>query len=282
MLGLALLTVLFIALLFPWTSVARRVAHDLARASGGQVEMATLAPAWTARGPVLAARDVRIAHPAVERLRIHALEIAPRPSTSWLSGEPKLRVWADSELARVDGILRLGSDASRFDGRVEQVAIDKLPLRLDASGLVLVGLLDADARVAIEPGGTLQGTVRFESDDLIVQSPLLPLAIPFSRTTGEVELLETGATRIAAARFEGPLIQGDLSGDIGLVHRSLSPPIDLEARIEILDDTLRAMAPAAGLPLSPEGRAALRLGGTIDAPEFGSLDGRGRRAGAGR
>lgn len=271
-LGVIALILLFVALLFPWDSVAKRVAFEISRASGGEIAMGDLSPALTARGPVLAATDVLVEHPAVDRLKIRTLELAPRFSTSWFAGEPTLRVWADSELAQVDGVLRLG-ESSSFIGHVDRVAIEQLPLRLDASGLALSGLLSADADVALDPSGQLMGSVDFESDSLLIQTPLLPTAIPFSRATGQVQVLESGATRIEEAVFEGPIVTGNLRGEIGMVHRSLSPPIDLSAKIRIIEPSLRAMAPAAGLTLSSNGEAELRLGGTVDAPEMSSVAG---------
>ena len=265
--GIAALILIFIGILFPWDSVARRVAHEISLASGSRVELGGLSPALSSRGPVLKAEDVVVDHPALERLRIHRLEIAPRLSTSWLKGEPKLRVWADSEIAEVDGILRLGS-ASGFTGDAERVQIERLPLRLDASGLALSGTLDAKADVALEPSGILRGDVDFDSDSLIIQSDLLPLAIPFSRASGTVVLADSGATQIERALFEGPLVQGQISGEIGWVHRSLSPPLDLEATLEVVDPTLRQLAPGAGLSLDGSGKAKIHVGGTIDAPEM--------------
>jgi len=270
------LVLVFIALLFPWDSVARRVAWEIAAASGSRVTIDDLAPAITARGPVLRARSVTIEHPAVDRVRLAELELAPRLSSSWLSGEPKLRVWADSELGVVDGVLQLGP-APGFTGHVERVDLARLPLRLDASGLQLSGELAADADVVLTPDGTLSGRVDFESTSLVVQASALPIAIPFTRAQGVIEILESGATRIESAQLEGPVLEGDFSGEIGLVHRSQSPPVDLQARLRVVDPTLRGLAPSLGLQLSSEGEAEVRVGGTLDAPDITTLGGAARR-----
>ena len=121
------LVAIFIALLFPWDSVARRLTHEIARASGGEISIQELAPAFTARGPVLAARNVLVVHPAIDRVRIEILELAPRWSTSWLRGAPTLRIWASTELGQIDGVLQLGA-SSAFVGQVSEVEIEKLPL----------------------------------------------------------------------------------------------------------------------------------------------------------
>ena len=63
-----LLTAVFVALLFPWDAVARRLAFEIGAASGARVAFGALGPAWTARGPVLRARDMRIEHPSVQQL----------------------------------------------------------------------------------------------------------------------------------------------------------------------------------------------------------------------
>jgi type II secretion system protein N len=261
------LILIFILLGFPWDSLARRVAAEISAASGSSVSIDTLAPALTPRGPVLRARDVVIEHPAVDRVRLLELEIAPRWSSSWFSGEPKLRVWADTELGLVDGVLGLGSTPS-FAGQVGQVELARLPLRLDASGIRLSGRIDADANVALAPNGTLSGRVAFSSPSLVVESNKLPMAIPFTHAEGVVVILENGATQIESVTLEGELLNGKLSGEIGLVHRSQAPPIDLSAEIRIVDATLRQLAPSAGIPMSPDGTIKLRLGGTLDAPEI--------------
>jgi hypothetical protein len=71
------------------------------------------------------------------------------------------------------------------------------------------------------------------------------------------------------------VVEGELSGEIGLVHRSQSPPLDMTGHLVIHDRTLRQLAPGAGLLLSPDGEADIRVSGTIDAPRITTV-GRGR------
>ncbi len=261
-----LLILIFIALLFPWDAVARRLEFEIGRASGSGVSISELAPAFTARGPVLRARDVIIQHPAVESVRITSLEVAPRPSRSWFSGHPALRIWADTELGLADGVLELG-DAPAYVGSVSGVELSRLPLRLEATGIKLSGQLAAIANVALNPNGTLQGRVDFESPSLVIQTNQLPIAIPFTRAKGTLEILENGATQIESVQLEGPIVKGELSGEIGLVHHSQSPPVDLQADFQILDRTLQQMAPSAGFPIDENGKASVQIRGTLDEPQ---------------
>lgn len=267
----ALITLVFVAILFPWDAVARRLAFEIGAASGARVSLEDLAPTVTARGPVLRARNVVIEHPSVHALRVSVLEVAPRFSTSWLRGEPRLRIFADSELGVLDGVLLLGP-APAFEGRVQRVAIERLPLRLDAAGMRVAGELGAEASVALDPGGTLRGRVDFDSPALRFEASLIPRPIVFSRATGTLSILESGATRIENLKLEGDQLRGTLSGEIGLVHRSQPPPLDLRADIEIADAELRALAIGAGLPINPDGRAAMQIRGTAAAPELTPLD----------
>ncbi|MFK7897595.1 MAG: type II secretion system protein GspN [Myxococcota bacterium] len=262
-----LLILLFIALLFPWDAVARRLEFEIGIASGSGVRISELAPALTPRGPVLRARDVIVEHPAVDRVQITALEVAPRPSRSWLSGNPALRIWADTELGLADGVLELG-EAPAYVGSVSGVELSKLPLRLEATGLDLSGELAADANVALDPGGTLSGRVEFNSPSLVIQGGQLPIGIPFTRAEGVLEILESGATRIETVEFEGPIASGQLSGEIELVHHSQSPPVDLKVDLTVADAMLRQLAPTAGIPLGPDGKASFQIRGTLDAPEI--------------
>lgn len=260
-----LLTAIFVALLFPWEAVARRLAHELGAASGARVSIEVLAPAWTARGPVLRARNVNLEHPSVRSLRVSTLEVAPRLGLSWLRGRPRLRVFADSDLGAIDGVLVLGRSPG-FDGRVERVQIERLPLRLAAAGVRVGGELSADADVSLDPGGTLRGQVEFDSPRLHLETAILPKPLDFTRARGKLAILETGATRIDEVALEGEQVRGTLSGEIGLVHRSQPPPIQLHAQVEIVDPDLRALALAAQLPLGPDGKGALEIGGTAAMP----------------
>lgn len=265
-LALALI-LLFVALLFPWDAVARRLAHELGAASGARVTIEDLAPSWTARGPVLRARNVQVEHPSVRQMRVAVLEVAPRFGTSWLAGQPRLRVYADSDLGLVDGVLVLGA-APAFDGEVERVTIERLPLRLEAAGVRVAGELGADADVALDPGGTLSGRVDFRSPRLRLESAMLPVPLEFTKADGTLALVETGATRIESVALDGAQLRGTLSGEIGLVHRSQPPPLDLQAEVEVVDANLRALALAASVPLDGNGRGRFRIRGTAALPEL--------------
>jgi type II secretion system protein N len=270
------LILVFVLLLFPWESLARRVAWEISVASGGRVEISTLAPALTARGPVLRARNVLIEHPAIDRILLAELELAPRRILQWLTGVPTLRVWTTSELGIIDGVLGLGTTLS-FDGSVHQVELARLPLRLDASGVDLSGQLDGVAGLTLDPDGTLHGRMTFECASLVVASNTLPMAIPFSRAEGVIEILESGATRIESLSVEGDVLEGDLSGEIGLVHHSQSPPVDLKVKMRIVDPGLRQLAPGAGIPMSANGELDLQISGTLDRPRFESSQTQSKR-----
>ena len=136
--------------------------------------------------------------------------------------------------------------------------------------LRLGGRLDADADVALDPGGTLSGRVEFESASLLLQTAMLPVQIPFSRATGVVEILDSGATRIADVVLDGDVVAGTLSGEIGLVHRSQSPPLDLRVDLQVRDETLKRLAPGAGIRLAADGSASLAVSGTVAAPNLRS------------
>jgi hypothetical protein len=106
------------------------------------------------------------------------------------------------------------------------------------------------------------------------------MAIPFSHAEGVIVILENGATQIESVVFEGELVEGKLSGEIGLVHHSQAPPIDLEAEFRIVDPTLRQLAPGVGIPMSANGKLEVRISGTLDAPEIDSASTRDQPAAA--
>jgi len=283
-----ILILLFIVVGFPWDSLARRIAWEISSASGSRVTIDHLAPAITARGPVLRARNVVIEHPAIDHVRLDEFEVAPRFATSWFRGEPTLRIWADSPLGRIDGVLQIG-ETSAFEGQVSRVELARMPLRLEASDVRIAGRLDADTDMILTPEGTLHGRIAFSSPSLQISSSRLPIPLVFSHAEGVIEILETGATRIDDVSLEGPALTGELEGDIGLVHHSQPPPVDLTARVQLLDPALQQLAKAADLRLSSNGPTAVRVHGTVDAPTFEVLSseqttagGRARTLGARR
>jgi hypothetical protein len=71
--------------------------------------------------------------------------------------------------------------------------------------------------------------------------------------------------------LEGEVIEGEISGEIGLVHRSTSPPIDFTGQLRIVAPLLRQAAPSAGFSLSGDGETSVRVRGTLDRPELESL-----------
>ena len=98
------------------------------------------------------------------------------------------------------------------------------------------------------------------------------MAIPFSRAEGVIVILEDGSTQIESLAVEGDLIEGSLSGEIGLVHHSQSPPIDLLVRLHIVDEILREFAPDASIAGSPDGEISAHVRGTIAAPKVELTD----------
>jgi len=278
------LVLIFVLILFPWDSLARRVAWEMSRASGGRVTIQDLSPAWTARGPVLRARDVLIEHPAVDRLALRELEIAPRFSTSWLSGEPRLRIFVATDLGIVDGVLSLG-ERSAFEGDAREVVLERLPLRLDSTGVRLQGRADASTDITFDRDGTLRGRVAFPSPSLVFESDTLPMPIPFSRADGVVVIRDDGATQIESLELDGDVVAGNVTGEIGLGHRGDAPPIDLQVQLRIVDATLQRLAPSAGMPVGPDGDLSVRVRGRVDAPRvqpYLSPETRRDRARAGR
>lgn len=132
----------------------------------------------------------------------------------------------------------------------------------------VAGELGAIADVALDPGGTLRGRIEFDSPSLRIEAALIPKPLLFRRATGVLSILENGATRIESVKLEGDQVRGTLDGEIGLVHRSQPPPLALQADLEILDAELLALAQAARLPIGPDGRAALQIGGTAALPQL--------------
>jgi hypothetical protein len=72
-----------------------------------------------------------------------------------------------------------------------------------------------------------------------------------------------GAIRVESARLDGPMVAGSATGRIGL---AADPTLDLQLDLQVPDPNLRGMIAPLGVRLDAEGRASVRLLGTLGQP----------------
>jgi type II secretion system protein N len=261
--GLAL-TAAFSLWLLPWDRYRALAERELSRATGAEVRVGGVGPALGRGIAVLRLRDVEVAFPGGRRLAISELRVRPALSSSWLRLEPALRVLVTSESGALDGTWWLGERAG-FAGDVEDLALELLPLEELAAGLALSGRADLSLDLASDAAG-LAGEVELAAREGSVAFPPYGLPIPFASARGTLAVAPERGFAIESLELDDPgRLSVRASGTIGAAASAELSPLDLSARLEVLDPALRSLF-AQALPLDGNGHAELRLSGTLGAP----------------
>ena len=261
--GLAL-TALFSLWLLPWDRYRGLAERELSRAIGAEVRVGSLGPALGRGIAVLRLRDVELAFDGGRRLAISELRMRPALSTSWLRLEPAVRVLAASEAGGLDGTCWLG-ERPGFAGDVEDLALELLPLEGFADGLALRGRADLTLDL-VSDGAGLTGEVELAAREGSVAFPPYGLPIPYATARGSLTLAPATGLAIESLELDDPeRLSLRASGTIGASPSPGLSPLDLTARLEVLDPALRSLF-AQAIPLDGEGNAEVRLSGTLDTP----------------
>jgi type II secretion system protein N len=261
--GLAL-TALFSLWLLPWDRYRGLAERELSRAIGAEVRVGSLGPALGRGIAVLRLRDVELAFDGGRRLAISELRVRPALSTSWLRLEPAVRVLAASEAGGLNGTCWLG-ERPGFAGDVENLALELLPLEGFADGLALRGRADLTLDL-VSDGAGLTGEVELAAREGTVAFPPYGLPIPYATARGSLTLAPATGLAIESLELDDPeRLSLRASGTIGASPSRGLSPLDLTARLEVLDPALRSLF-AQAIPLDGEGNADLRLSGTLEAP----------------
>jgi type II secretion system protein N len=260
----AALTALFCLWLLPWDRYRALAERELGRATGARVQVASLGPALGRGGAVLRLRDVELRFAEGQRLAISELRLRPALSTSWLRGEPALRLLLASEAGALDGTCWLG-ERTGFAGDVEGLRLELLPMDRLAQGLSLRGTADLVLDL-VSDGAGLSGAVELAAREGSIAFPPYGLPIPFATARGSLALAPATGLVLESLELDDP---GRLvlraSGTIGAAPSPELGPLDLTAHVEVLDPALRSLF-AQALPLDAGGSAELRLSGTLGAP----------------
>jgi type II secretion system protein N len=258
------LTVFFVFLQFPFDRFRDGLARQAGAALGAQVAIGELAPAWTVAGPGFVARSVQVRWPDGGRARVEEARVRPAWSLSWMTGTPALHVDARSDVGAVRGTVTMGEEPG-FDGRLQGVSLDRLPIERYARGATLDGTLDLDADLVLRAAGPA-GTARFDARDGSLAAQQLPIAVPYAALRGHVELPGDGSLTLDGVALEGPMISATVEGGTRPGPSLWLAPLELDVHVEVSDRNLRPTVRSAGLRLGPDGSADLRVRGNLAAP----------------
>lgn len=248
---------------FRYDLIGDRIASELEQSAGIRMSIGSLEPTLQLAGPALEGRDIRATLADGTALEIERALVRPAWSLSWLAGDPLLHVELDSQIGSAAGTTGWGS-ARSWNGSLWNVDLQS-PLFRDLSARArLEGRLEAEVDLIRGESG-LEGTIDLEILDAALNSPGLPLPLPFEALRGKLALGGSDPISIESLEFEGPVVAGSGSGTIGKAPSLALAPLSLDLQLTV-QPALSGAARSAGLRVDRNGEAKARVSGTIADP----------------
>jgi type II secretion system protein N len=262
------LTLVFVILRLPYEALERSLVVQAEERAGVRLQIASLSPGFSLRGPTVEAKDVQAVLADGTRLAVTALVVRPAWSLRWFLGQPALHLDIDiGSAGKITGVLALGKDRA-WDGEFHELDLSILPLERLASGLSLAGRVDLKADVVLPRSGDAQGELSFQARDGTVIAPGLPVALPFQKLEGVLSLGGDVFANVSTLSFKSAQLTADLSGTIASASDPGSQALDMDLKLSVLGNSLKPFLRQLGVELARDGTAELKLTGTISRPTF--------------
>ncbi len=262
------LVLLFMLRGFPYDAIAHRITSALEPALGARLDIAEFEPTFGLTGPAMQARGVRASFPAAKTLSLDRVLVRPAWSTVWFQGGRAFYVEIDSPNGAAMGVFESGERLS-FDGSVQNLDLQQLALidRLPSEAIGgIEGRMDATFSLQMGELGP-QGPMSFELHDGSLAIPNMPIALPYQKISGEIELGGDAFLTIESLTLEGPIASGTGSGTIAQAASFDLAPLQLEFKLNV-KPALASGARAAGLRVDRKGDTTVRITGTVSAPSL--------------
>jgi type II secretion system protein N len=257
----ALLLLVFAAARFPYARLLPPLLDSARAATGAEIDVADLGLGLGLAGPHVVASGVRVRWPAAPELSFDAVRVRPAWSFAWLSGTPLWHVDASGAPGSFRGSVAPG----RVAGEWREVDTAALPWALLGALAPLQGRVSGEVDLA-QSEGAWQGTAEITGSGGSVDLPGLPVAIPFVALAAHLEVSPALVT-LSSGRIEGPLVTANVGGTATAAGGAFSAwPLDLAVEIESVDPALRGYLGPLGIPVEGNGRAKVRVTGTLAAP----------------
>jgi hypothetical protein len=189
--------------------------------------------------------------------------LRPAWSLAWLRGVPAVYAEIETDVGGAAGTLVLGASGG-WSGDLEQVAVGKLPLSELAPAGTVDGVLDASVDIQLREEGP-EGRVTFEARDGSIGLPNFPMAIPFEKLSGDLIFGDEAYVAVERLDLEGPLLSAGVTGNVLQAATFSAAPLRLEAEIDA-SPSARGAIQSAGVRMSRNGKAKLRITGTVAQP----------------
>jgi type II secretion system protein N len=260
-LGVLVLLLVFVALRFPYERLLPPLLQTASALTGAEIEVADVGLGLGLGGPEAVASGVTLRWPATAEIVLDELRVRPAWSFAWLRGTPLWHVAAEGAPGAWHGVVA----PDRIEGEWTEVDTDALPWALLGALAPVHGRLSGEVDLA-RSDGAWAGTAEVAGGEGSVDLPGLPVAIPFVAVEAELAVSPAVIT-LSSARLEGPLVTANVGGTATASGTVFSAwPLDLDVEIEQVDPALRGYLGPLGIPVDAEGRARLRVTGSLAAP----------------
>ncbi len=264
-LGCVVLCLVFAVWQFPWDRLAGTVASRLGEAVGADVRIASLGPGLGITGPWLVLHDASVAWPDGSKLALTRLAVRPAWAFSWFRGEPAIALDAESPAGQVRGTVWPG-EAPAFAGQVADLEPAALPARWFGGQFPPVtGRVAADLEVGMGGPRGISGRVSLDVVEGALAIPDTPVAIPFDRLRGDLDIADDGSATLADAELLGPLVSIGLAGTLGPGRDLGRSALALDLDVRKVDPTFAPLLANLDLQVGPDG-GRFRIEGTPASP----------------
>jgi type II secretion system protein N len=262
-LGCVLLTLFLIYRGFPYERLGESLARSLSLSTRSRVTIQELRPRLQLAGPGVEITGVHVITADGTRWSIDQARLRPAWSLSWLRLEPAFHTRIEVPGGLAEGILTLTEPAA-WQGRLSEVDLARLPFASLWPGAAFSGTLEGRIDLHGSPSGP-DGIVRLEATGGTLSLPGIDAAIPFDQLTAALKLGDDFLFRIQSLRIQSPLFSATVKGSV-LRGRSIAEAaVDLQIQLTV-QHVLRPAFKDAKIRVSPDGRATMRIGGTLVAP----------------
>jgi len=255
------LLALFLAARFPYERLLPPLLEAARAAGGADIQVGELRLGLGRTGPRVVAGGVSLHWPGSEPLVLEAVALRPAWSLGWLLGRPLWHV----EASGPPGAFRGAVASDRVSGEFTEIDVASLPWTLVGSEAPLQGRVSGSVDLT-RVDGAWRGAGHLVGAAGSVDLAGLPVAIPYQTLEAQLDVSPDHLS-LPRARLEGPLVTASFTGSANAAEGAPSTwPLDLEVEIERVDPALRSYLGPLGISVGPQGRASLRVTGTLAAP----------------
>ena len=262
-LGCVLLTLFFTYRGFPYERLGERLTRSLSRSTGSRVTIQGLGPRLQLAGPGVEIVGVRITTADGTTWSIDRARLRPAWSLSWLRLEPALHTRIEIPGGLAEGVFTLAEPLA-WQGRLREVDLARLPVASLWPGAAFSGTLEGRVDLHSSPLGP-DGIVRLEATGGTLSLPGMSAAVPFDQLTAALKLGENFLFGIQSLRIRSPLFSASVKGSVVRGRSIAKAAVNLQIQLTA-EPAVRPALEAADIRVSADGRATVRVGGTLAEP----------------